>query len=181
MLLLFSSLLYFSSCNSGKKTDQATVTHTDTTHTAATIIRPSSFAAINLPHADSGLIPVVGKLLDEALEASTKKDYNTLASLLVYRGPDDKRNGLDVFNAKNKYEKNVTRITGEVFNKWTRNVESKEYSRIFEMDQPGNRKLVVLEVLFVTRTNINRKFFGFLKLKDEYKIADVTSSCSNVW
>lgn len=136
---------------------------------------PGSSAPTNLPHADSTLIPVVGKIVDEAMEASAKKDYNTLASLLVYRGPDNKRNGMDVYNPKNKNEKNIVRITGESFDKWNRNLQSKEYSRIFEMDQPDGRKLLVLEVLFITPKNINRKFFGFLKINDKYKIADVTS------
>jgi hypothetical protein len=67
------------------------------------------------------------------------------------------------------------RITGEVFNKWNKDIDSREYARVFEMDQPDGRTMPVMEVIFVSKRNIDRKFFGFLQVKDEWRIADVTS------
>lgn len=169
ILMPISSLL-FSSCKSGKKTDTAQAVKSD----SATV--SPSLNNINLPHADTALIPVLAKVLENALDASAKKDYAALASQIIYRGPDAKRYGRDVFNAKNNYEKGVIKVTSDVLNKWNRDVESKDYPRAFEMDQPNGQKMPVLEVIFVSKKNINRKFFGFLKVNDSYKIVDVVSS-----
>jgi hypothetical protein len=62
-----------------------------------------------------------------------------------------------------------------VFSKWTTGAESIDYSRVFEMQQPDGRTLEVLEVIIVYPKKIDRKFFGFLLINNEYKIADVTS------
>lgn len=159
-------------CKSCNKKEQNTAAKTDST---SAIVTPQPQNPVTLPHADSALIPVLSKILDEAFELSAKKDYGRFATLIVYRGPDSSRYGNDVFNTKNNYEKNVIRITSDVFNKWNRGVESRSYSRVFEMDQPDDRKLEVLEVIFISKKNVDRKFFGFLKFKDDYKIADVTA------
>ena len=159
------------SCNN-KKSDQATVAVDSST------AKPSDFKpmnTVNLPHADSTLIPVLAKILDEAFEASTKKDYGKLAAVIIYKGPDSTRFGYDVFNAKNNYEKAVLKITADVFNKWNRGVEARNYGRVFELDQPDGRKMVVLEVIYVSKKTLDRKFFGFLQIKEGYKIVDVTS------
>lgn len=172
LLFLFclATICYLPSCNSDKK-DKPAVSTVDTT----TPVPSHPVTPISAPHGDTSQIPVLAKILDDALAASAKKDYASLAPMMLYRGPDMKRFGTDVFNLKSPHDKTVVRITADVFNKWNRNVETKEYSRIFEMDQPGNRKMVVLEVLFISQNYTDRKFFGFIKLGEEYKIADVTS------
>ncbi len=170
VLLAVASLLFtYSSCKSCKKEDKPVVTDT-------TSVSTPPVNTINLPHADTAVIPVLAKVLDEAFEASGKKDYNKLGSLIVYRGPDQTRYGYSVFNAANKYDKKSLSITADVFNKWNRNVESREYARVFALDQPDGRTLPVLEVFFVSKKTVDRKFFGFLEINGEYKIADVTSS-----
>jgi len=142
--------------------------------TAAQSMRPVN--NITLPHADTALIPVLSKILDDAFAASAQKDYNQLGSYIIFRGPDPKRLGRDVFNAKINYDKTIVRITSDVFNKWNRNVVSHDYTRVFNMDQPGGKTMVVLEVVFISNKSIDRKFFGFIKLNDDYKILDITSN-----
>jgi hypothetical protein len=83
---------------------------------------------------------------------------------------------MDVFNPKNNYDRNVLRLTSEVFNKWNTDIDSKDYSRVFEMPLPDGRNMPVMEVIFVSKKSVDRKFFGFLQIKEEWKIADVTSS-----
>jgi hypothetical protein len=165
---LFAIMLYSSSCKSCEK-EEAAQTTTDTTS-----FTPSP-NTINLPHADTSLIPILSKILDDAFDASAKKDFNQFASLVVYRGPDSLKFGYDVFNTKNKYDRNVVRITTEVFNKWNTGIESREYARVFEMGQPDGRSMPVMEVIFISKKNMDRKFFGFLLINEEWKIADVTS------
>ena len=165
-------LLAIPSCKSCNKSDKATVA-VDTTSAKPTDFKPMN--TVNLPHADSTLIPVLSKLLDEAFDASAKKDYSKLASLIIYKGPDSTRFGYDVFNAKSNYERAVVKITADVFNKWNKGVEARNYGRVFDLDQPDGRKMVVLEVIYVSKKTLDRKFFGFLQLKDGYKIVDVTS------
>ncbi len=166
--ILLCAVYVLPSCNS-KKTE-STVAKTDTTATSTTPVN-----TINLPHADTSLIPILAKVIDDALDASAKKDYNRLGSLIIYIGPDMNRLARDVYRPKNPYEKNVMRITGDVFNKWNRDIESKDYTRVFEMDQPNGVKMPVLEVLFVSKKSVDRKFFGFLNTANGYKILDVTT------
>ena len=166
--LLLSCLLFYSSCKSCKK--ETPVTTVDTTVSSTAPVN-----SINLPHADTTVIPILSKILDEAFEASAKKDYNKLASLIVYRGPDSTRYGYDVFNAKNNYERKSLSITADVFTKWNSGVDTRDYARVFALNQPDGRTLPVLEVIFVSKKTVDRKFFGFLEINGEYKIADVTS------
>ncbi|MDB5281523.1 MAG: hypothetical protein JWO06_598 [Bacteroidota bacterium] len=162
------------SCKSCNKSDKAQSVAIDTTAVKAPDVRPMN--TLNLPHADSTLIPVLSKIVDDAFDASAKKDYAKLGSLIIYKGPDSTRYGYDVFNAKNGYERNVVKITADVFNKWNRGVEMRNYGRVFDLDQPDGRKMAVLEVIFTSRKNLDRKFFGFLIVNNgEYKIIDVTS------
>ncbi len=172
-IITLISSMGVSSCKSCKKSDEAKEVHIDTTATGSSPhIQP-----INLPHADSALAPVLTKIMDEVFDASKKKDYGKLASYMVYRGPDMKRFGYSVFNTKDPYERSVVRITAEVFNKWNSNCETKDYARIFSLQQADGRDMTVLEVIFVSRHGVYRRFFGFLPLeKDEYKIVDVTSN-----
>ena len=173
-IIILIGSIGFSSCKSCKKTDDAKEVHTDS---SAAAVAPSTINSINLPHADSSLAPVLAKVMDEVFDASKKKDYTRLASYLIYRGPDMKRFGYSVFNVKNGYERNVVRITADVFNKWNSNCETKDYSRIFSLQQQAGRDMVVLEVIFVSRSGVEQKFFGFLPLQtDDYKIVDVTSN-----
>lgn len=141
--------------------------------TTAVSLKPSG--TLTLPHADTSVIPLLTKVLDDAFASSAAKDYNTLGSLIVYRGPDQNKHGYDVFNAKNSFDKAVVKTTADVFVKWNNGVESVEYSRAFELPQPDGRTMTVLEVIFVSPKNIDRKFFGFLLINNEWKIADVTS------
>ena len=173
VFILITSL-GFSSCKSCNKADNGQGTHVDST--AVTTTTPP-VNAINLPHADSSLAPVLAKVMDDVFEASKKKDYNKLASYLIYRGPDMQRFGYSVFNAKNAYERNVVRITGEVFNKWATGCETIDYARIFSLAQQDGREMVVMEVILVSKKGVNRKFFGFLPpTPGAYKIVDVTSN-----
>jgi hypothetical protein len=157
------------SCN--KKAETPMATQVDTSSAVSTPLN-----TINLPHGDTSLIPILSKVLDEALVASAQKNYSKLAGLMIYRGPDEKRFGQDVYHARNADELAVVRITSQVFNKWTNGIDSKDYPRVFEMPQPDNKKMEVLEVIFISREKTDREFFGFLKLNNEYKIADVTSN-----
>lgn len=129
----------------------------------------------NLPKADSVLIPLLSKTLDDAFAASEKKDYAALASMIIYRGPDSLRMGYDVFNYKSNYEKSIVRITGETFNSWNKDVQTREYARAFEMPIPDGRSMPVLEVIFISRKSVNRKFFAFLEVNGQFRISDVTS------
>ena len=172
-LTLFVSI-GFSSCKSCNKSDNAQTTQVDTTTKAAA---PQGLNTLNIPHADSSLAPVLAKLMDEVFDASKRKDYNKLATYIIYRGPDMKRFGYDVFNAKNAYERGVVKITSDVFNKWNAMSDTKDYARVFSLAQPDGRDMKVMEVIFVGKKGVNRKFFGFLPLnKDDFKIVDVTSN-----
>ena len=163
-------ILFLYSCKSCNKGNDSSALKIDTTVTSP-VTNP-----VNLPHADTSLIPIFSKILDDAFNASAKKDYKTLGSLIVYMGPDSARFGNDVYNTKNSYELNVVRITADAFNRWNSGIDSRDYSRVFEYNQPGAMDMQVLEVLFVSRTRINRKFFGFIRLGETYRLADVTSS-----
>lgn len=171
LILLVAVIIGFFSYKSCKRKDSAPVVHTDTISAVAPPIHN-----IELPHGDTSLIPVLSKVLDEAFSASAKKDYNQLALLIIYRGPDSLKFGYAVFNARHAYDKTIVRITADVFNKWNSGVEAREYGRVFEMGLPDDRSMQVLEVIFSSKENFDRKFFGFLKIKNEWKIADITSS-----
>ena len=158
-----------SSCKSCNKSNTPDITKSDTTTTST----PAH--SINLPHADTSLIPVFSKILDEAFDASAKKDYDKLATYIVYRGINQARFGNDVFNTKHNDEKAVVKITSEVFNKWNAGIDTRDYPRVFDYSQPNTKPMMVLEVIFVSKKKIERKFFGFIKINDDYKIADVTS------
>jgi hypothetical protein len=174
LLVMLAVVVSFSSCKSCNKGNEGKTNTSDSTSVPAA---PHVQSAITLPHADSSLAPVFAKVMDDVFDASRKKDYVKLASYLIYRGPDMKRFGYDVFNPKNAYERNVVKITAEVFNKWNSNCETKDYARIFSLQQPDGREMDVLEVIFVSKKGVDRRFFGFLPLKkDDYKIVDVTSN-----
>lgn len=172
VVILIGLLLSAPSCKQCNKEKEGNVS-TNADSTSTTNLLPSN--TLSAAHADTSFIPILSKVLDQAFEASRNKDYATLASLIVYRGTDSHRHGTDVFSQKNSYEKGIIRITGDVFSKWTTGTTSIDYSRVFEMPQPDGRSLVVLEVIFVHPKNIDRKFFGFLLINNEYKIADATS------
>lgn len=161
----------FPSCKQCKKDKTNGTTTSDTT----SLLNNPNIKTIDAPHGDTTLIPVLSGILQQAFEAAQQKDYDKLGSLLVYRGADDKRHGSDIFNTKNAYEKSVVKITGEVLDKWTAGSESVEFARVFELPQPDGRTLQVIEVIIVFPKKIERKFFGFLQIGNDYKIADVTS------
>lgn len=164
--LSLSALFMFSSCKSCNKKATDVVPVADTT--SSFINTPSA------PHADTSIIPLLARVLDDAFAASAKKDYAAFASYIVYRGPDSMRHGYDVFKLNNTYEKNIVKITADVFNKWSSG-KTRSDVQVFEMQQPDGRSMLVLEVVFTAPKFIDRKFFGFLAIGSELKIADVTS------
>ena len=164
--LVVSAVFLFSSCKSCNKKAIDVVPVADTT--SAFINTPSA------PHADTSIIPLLTRVLDDAFAASAKKDYAAFASYIVYRGPDSTRHGYDVFKMNNTYEKNIVKITADVFSKWSSG-KTRSDVQVFEMQQPDGRSMVVLEVVFTSQKFIDRKFFGFLAIGNELKIADVTS------
>lgn len=170
-IFVIGSLLFvLPSCKSCNKKEEVPALTADTTTFS---LQPSN--TLTLPHADTSLVPLLSAVLDDAFDASAKKDYNRLASLIVYRGPDERRMGYDVFTTKVKMEKGVVKATADVFNKWNSSADSREYIRTFEMDQPDGRTMPVMEVLFISSKKIERRFFGFFEINGQYKIADVTS------
>jgi hypothetical protein len=158
------------SCKSCNKSDADVEVKPDTTAAQAQV------NSISLPRADTSFIPLFSKILDDAFDASSKKDYNKLAGMIIYRGPDSTRFGKDVFNGSDRDELAVVRLTSGVFNQWNAGVDSRDYARVFDYNQPGAVPMKVLEVIFVSRKKVNRKFFGFIRLGEEWKIADITSS-----
>lgn len=149
--LLFVSLVVcavaaigvFSGCKGCKK--DAPVAAVDTTTAAAPV------DMITTPHGDTSLIPLFIQILDDAFAASAKKDYVALGKLMVYRGGASmERFGNDVFNANDPYEKAIVKSTAEVLHKWNSAATSKEYPRVFSMQQGDGRELQVLEVAFIS-------------------------------
>lgn len=176
--IAFMLVLANESCKQCKKEKPVETVVADSTSVANTPINSSGVPMLDLsslPKADSVLIPLLAEVLDEAFVASAKKDYATLAPLIVYRGDNPQRTGYDVFNIKNNYEKNVVRITGETLAKWNTGIESRDYARAFEMPIPDGRSMPVLEVIFIGKKSINRKFFAFLEINGKYRISDITS------
>jgi hypothetical protein len=168
--ILTVGLLIFNSCkNEEKNTDALTTLPVDTVQVT------NALQSINLPHADTVYVPIVSAVLDQAFDACEKKDYAKLAGLIVYRGEDSLRHGYDVFNTKSNYERKVITITGNVMQKWKSQSESVDYARAFEWPQPDGRTMIVLEVYFISKKFVDRKFFGFLEVNGGYKIADITS------
>ncbi|HLP22102.1 MAG TPA: hypothetical protein VK174_17430 [Chitinophagales bacterium] len=165
-----SLLLLHTSCKSCNKDAKPATTDSVSTAPATPV------NSINLPHADTTLIPILGQVLDEAFEASAKKDYAKFATYLLYHGPDERRFGNDTYNTKNATEKKIVSITSDVFNKWNRNVESREYLRVFELPQGDGSAVPVLEVVFVTSKTFNRKFFIFFQREEKYKIMEVSTN-----
>jgi len=176
-VIVLTFVVQLTSCKSCNKTDSAQSVPVDTASTSK--VPQGLTNTMNLPHADSSLAPILTKAMDNIFDASKGKDYNKLASYIVYRGPDMKRFGYDVFNAKNAYEKAVVKITADVFNKWNTSCETREYARIFSLPQPDGRDMTVMEVLFISKRGVSREFFGFLPTKDgDFKLVDVTSNLS---
>ncbi|MCW5908614.1 MAG: hypothetical protein KIS94_12200 [Chitinophagales bacterium] len=169
--LLLTSVAFISqSCKSCKKEKESEATTSDSTALPGNL----NVNTIDAPHGDTSLIPILADVLTKTFEAAQKKDYAAFGSYIVYRGPDDNRHGYDVFNVKNNYEKNIVKITADVFTKWS-GAEAMDYTRVFELPQPDGRTLTVLEVIMVYPKKVDRKFFGFLLINNEFKIADVTS------
>jgi hypothetical protein len=110
------------------------------------------------------------------LKPAARKITTNLVHYWFIAGLIPKRYGYGLFDAKNSYDRKSLSITADVFNKWNRNVEARECARVFALDQPDGRTLPVLEVIFVGQKTLDRKFFGFLEIEGEYKIADVTSN-----
>lgn len=160
------------SCKSCNKEKPVTTTADSTT---ANTLNPNS-GTLTLPHADTSLIPMLGATLDTVFDASAKKDYKTMAGYIIYRGPDSLRYFADVFSVKTAYERDVLRITADAFNKWNKNIESRDYNRIYNVPLPDGNAMPFLEVLFISPKNTTRKFFGFFPSENGFKIAEVTST-----
>lgn len=170
--LLIGMAVLLPSCKSCNKPQEVIPPASDTITAPTTNMNTGT---LTTPHGDSSLIPVFTDILEQAFAASKAKDYENLGSLMVYRGNDKKRHGLDVFRTKNAFDKSVVKVTAEVFSKWSNGAESVEYTRVFALPQPDGRSLQVMEVIFIHPKKMDRKFFGFLEIDGSYKIADVTS------
>ena len=170
--MLLSLIIMLPSCKSCNKPKEVTPPASDTITVPTTNMNTGT---LTTPHGDSTLIPVFTDILEKAFAASKAKDYENLGSLMVYRGSDKKRHGLDEFRTKNAFDKSVVKVTAEVFSKWSSGAESVEYTRVFQLPQPDGRALQVMEVIFIHPKKMDRKFFGFLEIDGSYKIADVTS------
>lgn len=171
--VLAVGLFTLNACKSCKKDKETPVVNTQDSSGTALNNMPNT---LNLPHADTTMIPVLKEVLEKAFDASLQKDYNALAGYIIYRGPEEKRHGMDVFRNKGEYEKSIVRITSDVFAKWNTGLVSREYPRVFELQQPDGRPLLVMEVIFIYDKKVDRKFFGFLELPQKgYLIADVSS------
>lgn len=168
--VLAVSVVAFSGCKQCNKKTEPVVIPYDST---AVSLRPEN--SVEAPRADTAVIPMLAAVLDQVFEVSVKKDYAALGNMLVYRGPDQKRLGVEVHALRNNYDKTLVRITGETFAKWKKTATSIEYGRVFEMPQAGGSAMLVLEVLLIGEKNLNRKFFGFVIIGEEFKIIDVTS------
>ncbi|MFN8299929.1 MAG: hypothetical protein U0T75_12550 [Chitinophagales bacterium] len=155
----------------GKKGDGGTKP-SDTTSVAQ---NPTP-GTLTLPHADSTLIPVLGAVVDEVFTALAKKDNKAFASYFIYRGPDSLRVMNDVFGVSTPFERDWVRITAAAFTKWNKDVESREYTRIYLVPLSEGVQMPVLEVVFISPKSVNRKFFGFLQVaENDFRILEVTS------
>lgn len=170
VVLLGACTVYFTGCKGCKKEEETTTTAT--TDTTANNLNNVALP----PRGDTTLIPILTQVLDSAFNFSAKKNYAGLASLMVYRGAEQNRAGTDVYTLKTKDDKEVVKITAEVFNKWNGSAEGREYIRIFEVPTMNGVGMVMLEVIFVGKADFNRKFFGFLKVNGNYRIAEIISS-----
>ena len=81
-----------------------------------------------------------------------------------------------MFTYNTPYEKQLVKITSDAFNKWGKDVESRDYNRIYDVPLPDGSSMPFLEVIFIGPKNTHRKFFGFLPVGEEFKIAEVTST-----
>lgn len=168
LVAVASLLLLHTSCKGCKKEEKPVTTD-------SVSARPSTAPInnINLPHADTSLIPILSQILDETFEASAKKDYSKLATSFVLVTPD----GFVPYTTKDKELKKLISITSEVLNKWNRGVEKREYLRVFELTQPNGMSLPVMEVIFASKKSFYRKFFVFAPLENgEYKVLDIVSN-----
>ncbi len=170
ILVVLALFLY--SCK-GKKGEGGTKP-ADTTATASQLPAPGT---LTLPHADTALIPVLGAVVDEVFTALAKKDNKSFASYFIYRGPDSLRVMNDVFNVNTQFERDWVRITAAAFNKWNKDVQNREYTRIYLVPLSDQVQMPVLEVVFISPKSVNRKFFGFLQVgENDFRILEVTSS-----
>ena len=81
-----------------------------------------------------------------------------------------------MFDVRNVFDKRVVKTTSDVFNKWNKDVESIEYPRVFEINRGDGSMLPVMEVIFVSKKFINRKFFIFQSRNGiDWKMAEITS------
>lgn len=166
---LVMGLATFYSCKQCKKEESKPVP-TDTTVTTTPV------KVIDLPNADSTLIPIVSEVLQNAFAASTKKDMAKLATYLIYTGIDTLRYGKDTYKINKKEDKELVMLTSQGFNRWTANTTSIDYSRCLQQPLFTGDTMVIMEVFFNREKEFNRKFFGFLKLGNDYKIVTVSST-----
>lgn len=169
--IVLGPALFLGSCK-GKKGQEGTKP-ADTTAVNGQL--PPS-GTLTLPHADSALIPVLGAVVDEVFTALAKKDNKAFASYFIYRGPDSLRVMNDVFGVNTPFERDWVRITAAAFNKWNKDVENREYTRIYLVPLSEGVQMPVLEVVFISPKSVNRKFFGFLQVaENDFRILEVTS------
>lgn len=97
--------------------------------------------------------------VQKLLESCVRKDYAAAASLIMYRGADQTRLGVDAFNYSNPNEANTVRVTCDVINNWLGESESYEFISYSE-EQTEYGMQYVVEVLFAKqKIGIDRHFF----------------------
>jgi hypothetical protein len=97
--------------------------------------------------------------VQKLLASCVVKDFQTAASLIMYRGTEQSRVGKDSFNYANPKEANTVNVTCEVINNWLDASQSYEFiSYNEELTEYG--KQYIVEILFSKqKLGIERHFF----------------------
>jgi len=156
-----------SSCNREEKTDQSA---SDSSSVAPTL------PVVNYVRADSSLRQPVEDALQDVFRYSRQQDFAKLGELMMYRGGDPNRMGVDYFHVQNKDERKIVQITSTVLNKWMTEADTFYTTRFLEVPADEQRSLLVLEALFVSKNNTHRKFFAFYNLDNRYTLLDISSA-----
>jgi len=114
----------------------------------------------------------VKKTLLELFELSKSGRYPESARFFVYRGTDEKRRDLDVYNFNDPEERrDIEEVAGEIKGMiWLS--DSYEFSEYIEKVQ-GARRVYIWRLIFKGGASQATITFAFLKIKDRYAIFDI--------
>lgn len=163
-------LLNMSSCSSCNREDK-----TDKSSTDSTSVSPA-LPVVNYTRADSSLRQPIEDALQQVFRYSQQQDYARLGELMMYRGGDPNRMGVDYFHVQNKEERKIIQITSNVLNKWISEADTFYTTRFLEVPADEQQSLLVLEALFISKNNTHRKFFAFYNLDNRYTLLDISSA-----